>query len=43
MECKRLYLSGRVVNPMLWLLWPGGGSLGAVRGILMSGSVAWER
>lgn len=42
-DSKRLYLSGRVVKPMLWLLCPGGGSRGAARGTAMIGSVAWER
>jgi hypothetical protein len=39
-HCKRRYLSGRVVRPMLWLLCPEGGSRGALRGIFMRGSVA---
>ena len=39
-DCKRLYLSGRVVKPTLWLRCPEGGSRGALRGILMRGSVA---
>jgi hypothetical protein len=41
-DCRRLYLSGRVVKPTLWLLCPEGGSRGALRGIFIRGSVAWD-